>query len=151
MTYIKKRGSLTITRPTLRRLSHCPSLLNEQRRSPRRYVYKYIVQLNIRHQIWHIHEHLLLLHSWQRLKFARFRSVKNKAFSKRLIHIWFPFHISRTIEGTAQRYKKYGIIYVLQEYFLWKVQQIFLSQFKRMAYMGIDNDHILCTTLGWAY
>ena len=37
-TYTKKRGSSTVTRPTLRglRIAHCRQ--NEQRRSPRRYV-----------------------------------------------------------------------------------------------------------------
>ena len=40
--YKKARESVLVTRPTYQRLSHCPSQLNEQRRSPRRNMLQYI-------------------------------------------------------------------------------------------------------------
>ena len=91
----KKRGSLTATRPTAWGLliAHCSQ--NEQRRSPRRYVYHTIgIPYICKIHLWlgdytpmSIYRcHVL----WLQLKFAKFQAVKNRASSKRLNHIWSP-------------------------------------------------------------
>ena len=89
-TYRFKRGSLTVTRSTLwgSRIAH--RKLNEQRRSPRRYVYTICIPLNWqRYTIRPINTSMDIYRCLipdLRLKLARFQSVKNKASSKRLYH-----------------------------------------------------------------
>ena len=94
LLYEKSVGVCTCYPSHAKRPSHCPSLLNEQRRSPRRYVYQtFGIPYETRYTsgaVLHTHGHLLLPHSWQWLKVAKFLSVKNKASSKRLNHIMIP-------------------------------------------------------------
>ena len=94
----KSVGVCTCYSSHIWRPSHCPIQLNEQRRSPRLYVYRtfgipYIQYSTIRYTAgwWlHTHGHLPLPHSWLDWKFAKFSDVKNKAPSKRLHRIYVP-------------------------------------------------------------
>ena len=90
----KSAGICTCHSSHALRPSHCPSLLNEQRRSPRRYVYNNLVRLTARHTKGYNH---IPQTSTVALPFDYdFRiceiliSQRQKPSSKRLSHICLP-------------------------------------------------------------